>query len=206
MTKDGILETDRKAYKDSRYRLNPKNMPKEMWEETILKLELLNLINENLTKFGSERPKEELFKELSLWLGALSLYSAFIAAKDGHNALMEIPAFYVTQQGGAQAFVRRPIAHSIISEMTKTRTLSDDEYFKVLFEYQNPSKSLAKDKTAEPALTDMKKSLEKAFGKDKIQQLENVFNKVLKEGKSNFQLLTKEESEDVLGKRRKSIV
>lgn len=188
MTDEGFLEKDRKAYKDSQYRINPKKMPKELWEETVLKLEILNFIDENVRKEGVNRPASEILKNLAQWLGVLTLYSAFVAAKEGRESLMEIPAFYVTELGGAQAFVRRPLAHRVILELMKNGNLTDDEYFKILQKYQNPLLALGKEKDAQLALAVEKEELEKAFGKEKIEAIESIFKKVLEEGKSDFRL------------------
>ena len=182
LTEKGLLEKNGKSYKESRYRLNPKNMPKALWEETILKLETSQVINDKVREFAKSHNHTEVFKELAQWLGALTLYSIFVAAEKGRESLLEIPAHYVTE-GGADGFIRRPIAYSMVSEND-----SLEEYIKTLQYYQHPLTPLAEKKEIQPALIETKKALEQAFGKEKIQQLEETFNKVLKEGKSDFKL------------------
>ena len=186
LVQEGVLEKCRKSAKDSKYRLNPKQMPKALWEETTLKFETLSLIDGKVREFGNEHTHEEVFKELAQWVGALTLYSAFKAAEKGRDSLMELPAYYIIE--GAQWFVRRPIAYKVLAEMAKKGVVSADKYFTTMMEYQNPAKPIGEEKIAQPALAEIKKALEQAFGTEKMQQLESIFDKVLKEGKSNFEI------------------
>jgi hypothetical protein len=164
-------------------------MPKKLWEETILKLETSQFIDEKVREYAkSHDDQTEIFKEFTQWLGALTLYSILVAAEKGRESLLEIPAHYITE-GGADGFVRRPIAYSRVSKND-----SVDEYIKTLQYYQNPHLALGEKKEIQPALIETKKALEQAFGKEKIQQIEETFNKVLKEGKSSFKLGVIEES------------
>jgi Fe2+ or Zn2+ uptake regulation protein len=182
LTKSAILENKHDEYKESLYRVNPKKMPKELWEKTILKLEASQLINEKVREFAKSHNRTEVFKDLAQWLGALTLYSILVAAEKGRESLLEIPAYYIAE-GGADGFIRRPIAYSMVSEND-----SVEEYIKKLQYYQQPSTQLAERKEIQPALTETREALELAFGKEKIQQLQEAFDKVLKEGKSNYQL------------------
>jgi len=193
LVKEGILEKDRKVYKDSKYRLNPSKMPKGLWEQTILKQEGLSLINRKMERFGLKRPEDEVFKELSQWLGALSLYSAYEAMKKGQLSLIDVPAYYVTYIGGVYSYMSRPIADRVILEKMKTKRLTGEEYTQLLIEYQNPFRALEKEEIAQPALKEMQKSLESAFGKEKIKEFERLFETVLEKGQSPSEISFKSE-------------
>lgn len=186
LTKDGLLENKRGAYKDSQYRINPKKIPKSLWEETVLKFEMLSLLNGQIREFQKTHSQEDTFKELAQWLGALTLFTTFVAVQKGRESLLQIPAYYISE--GAEGFIRRPIAYRVLAEIAKTGTISDDKYLQTLMFYQHPSLPLEEKEIVKPALNEIRKTLEQSFGEEKIQQLQNTFDKVLREGKSPFQL------------------
>lgn len=184
LVKEGILEKDRKAYKDSKYRLNPSKMPKSLWEQTILKREALSLINRKMGKFGLNRPEDEIFKELAQWVGALSLYSAYEAMRKGNLSLMDVPAYYVTYISGVYSYMSRPIVDRVILEKMKTKMLTGEEHIELEKEYENSFRALEKENIAQPAMREIEKLLETAFGREKVMELQELFHTVLEKGQN----------------------
>lgn len=139
----GILQKQRnEGRKGVFYRLNPKALPKDVSDIKELQNLALSKINEKMNKIENVFDEVVCYKQLTYWLGALTLYSAYEAVIEGRPEFMEVPAYYVKYISGAQAYIRRAINRRIIGKVAEERPLTSDERTILERELQNPKVSL----------------------------------------------------------------
>ena len=111
LTRDGILEKKEISHKDIRYHVSFQHMPKEQAKVLRFKQYALMKINAVLESVAQKNDEQELLKELSKWIGALSLYCLLKQIETGipyTDAVM----YYLTQPGGAPKYLRAKIVYS----------------------------------------------------------------------------------------------
>lgn len=144
LTEKGILQKQVISKKNIQYILNQEALPKDISDVSRLQELILTKINEKLGKVEQVYDEVECFKQLTYWLGALTLYSAYETVVEGRLEFMEVPAFFVKYIGGAQAYVRRAINDRIMRKIREETPLTSDEEIVLIRELQNPKVNLEK--------------------------------------------------------------
>jgi len=127
LTQKGILRKERITRKNILYHLNVDALPRDM--AIIFKLQNLALEEINAKMKPIERNFDEVqcFKQLTYWIGALTLYSAYEAVLDGQLEYMEIPAYYIRYISGVYSYVRRAMLGRVMQKAVQERPYTSDE-------------------------------------------------------------------------------
>ena len=127
LTQKAILRKERITRKNILYHLNIDALPREMTMIFRLQEKVLEEINARMMPIARKFDEVECFKQLTYWIGALTLYSAYEANLDGRLEYMEIPAYYITSIAGAYSHIGRAMIGRVEQKAMKERPYTFDE-------------------------------------------------------------------------------